>query len=99
MSYLMSKLLGGYPKGQADTFWINTTLFRTARSRTAHQALAALATMFYGRAHGEREIMRKGTRIYGETLPGLRADLTDPVEAFSFGTVASTTALSMYEVC
>ena len=74
--------------------WIALAL----KSNTSSLALSALATMFYGRAHRQPELMSRATRHYGKALPSLRDDLSGS-DGLSYKSLLSVTALTMYEVC
>ena len=93
ISFLLSRLFDGSNKFQSNGWWLVNAL----KSKTASMSLHALATMFYGRSHGQADIIARGVKRYTEALPCLRNDILGPV-ALSFGTLASTTALGMYEV-
>ena len=56
-----------------------------------------LATMFYGRANRQPEVIARAIRHYGKALPSLRHDLLNP-DGMSYGSLVSAATLTMYEV-
>jgi hypothetical protein len=97
LSFLIEKLFDGRNQIDRSGWWIATSHAITS-TKTPRLSLMALATMFYGRAHGLQDVVRKAKVLYGEALPSLRADIASSEEAWSFGTLASVTTLSMFEV-
>lgn len=96
-SFLIDRLFDNLLRYDANAWWAKSCL-SSAASYTERIALNALATVFYGAAHGLQELKVNAARLYAKALSTLRTDLVDPNHAFSFGTIAATTALSMYEV-
>jgi hypothetical protein len=75
-----------------STWWIYEA------SRQSPKALQALAFVFFGKANKEPSVSRMGMELYGESITGLRSDLTSPKSGPEFRILASMTALCMYEV-
>lgn len=62
------------------------------------KSLEALAAMFFGRVHELQEVKMEGLVLYSEALKELRAELAHINGNWSFRTLASMTALCLYEV-
>ena len=89
----MDKLSDGRHKYANSDWWI----LSAQDKHTPAIALDALITRFFGQAHSQAELVREGTAYYTQALSSLRQDLQGP-EAFSFGTLAATSTLSMFEL-
>lgn len=90
LSYLLNKLSEDQP-GPAKC-WIEGT------SSASRNALIALAAMVFGQAHDSRDTIVEARKAYGKALIDLRDTLSDAPRHKSFDTMASVTALCMYEV-
>lgn len=96
ISFLVGKVFKSRPHYECGVTsmavpWIE----EMAKSR--HKALDALATMFFGRAKGLQDVITKAVKLYGEAVLDMQVDLSKS-NAESFQTLASVTALCMYEV-
>lgn len=94
IAYLRGDLLDARPQAVNGVWWADARYTGTSRSRTPHKALLTLATTYFGQAH---DLTKREAILYTDVLAGLRADLADSRVAWSFGTLAATTTLSMYE--
>ena len=94
ISFLIQKMSDGrFHKYKDGDWWV----LAAQDSCTASIALDALTTKFFGRAHGQEELIVEGTWLYTKALQSLRTDLMGP-QAYSLGTLAATSTLSMYEL-
>ena len=93
ISFLVDKLSDGRHKYGNSDWWI----LQVQNSRTPAIALDALITKFFGQANFQKDFVTEGTKYYTQALSSLRKDLASP-EAFSLGTLAATSALSMFEL-
>jgi len=91
LSYLVKKLREDRA-GSAKSIWIEET------SRGSHNALNALATMVFGQAHRSRDTIMEARKSYGKALVDVRFALADASRYQTFDTLASVSALCMYEV-
>lgn len=106
ISYLFFKFFQGeheYPFKDAggDTCvlpreWI-PELEKTSQ-QTHQKAWHALAAVAFGNAHNKSDVVKYSFRLYGEALLELRCKLLSPDEWHTDSTLASMTALYIYEV-
>jgi hypothetical protein len=107
ISYLLSKLFEGndrYPLshtrvakcGSLPTEWIPELVEKARTPR--HKSWDALAAIVFGQAHKSRDVITDALRLYGHALPELREKLLDAKDRQTDSTLASVTALYMYEV-
>ncbi|KAI4150716.1 MAG: hypothetical protein LQ340_003941 [Diploschistes diacapsis] len=89
----MDKLSDGRRRYGNSSWWI----LQAQDSHTASLALDALSTKFFGQANLQDKVIVEGTKYYTQALASLRKDLAGP-EAFSIGTLAATSTLSMFEL-
>ncbi|MCJ1324414.1 hypothetical protein MMC10_001076 [Thelotrema lepadinum] len=93
ISFFIDKLYDGrHTYGNSD-WWI----LQVQDSHTSSIALDALVTKFFGQASLQKELILEGTKYYTQALSSLRQDLASP-NAFSLGTLAATSILSMFEL-
>ena len=93
ISFFVDKLWDGRHKYGNSDWWI----FQVEDNHTSSIALDALITKFFGQASLQEELILEGTRYYTQALSSLRQDLASP-NAFSLGTLAATSILSMFEL-
>jgi hypothetical protein len=101
VSFLTNKLSEGRAPVSRRDFtlqrrsWIEEI---SSKSNSTSNALDALAAMIFGQVHFSLPIIEEGLRSYGMAISNLRLSLLDSSHIKSFETLASVTALSMYEV-
>ncbi|KAH8589522.1 hypothetical protein B0O99DRAFT_636687 [Bisporella sp. PMI_857] len=105
MSYLVSKLFGEtrYPWNAAEETrcglpiaWI-TELVKTPQM-LRYKSWDSLAAIIFGQAHKSANVITNARRLYGQALVEIRNQLSDPDDRRAESTLASITALSMYEI-
>jgi hypothetical protein len=106
ISYLLFKLFerdNRYPSDtEAEsqcgmpTDWIPELVNTPQRPR--QKSWEALATVVFGQAHNDHGIMASALRLYGQALSEIRNKLSDANDRCADSTLASITALYMYEV-
>lgn len=105
MSYLVPKLFGeyGHPSNAAGEIrcglpidWI-CELVRTPE-KPRYKSWDALAAVIFGQAHNSYEVIANALKLYGQALAELRNQLSNPYDRRTDSTLASITALYMYEV-
>lgn len=106
ISYLVSRYFGGEntspfsvttasPCGLPKEW--TTELINTAQ-KPRHKSWNALAAIVFGKAHGNYEVITHAIGRYGQALLELRTQLSNPSKRYATSTVASITALYIYEV-
>jgi hypothetical protein len=58
----------------------------------------ALATMYFGRTHRQKDITLRGQDLYGQALISLNHDLQNTQSGLSLSAVTSALVLELYEV-
>lgn len=106
ISYLLSKLFEGkyrYPSNAAGksrcglpTDWM-PEMIKTPQNQR-HKSWDALAAIVFGQAHNSYNVITNALRLYGQALSELRNQLSNPNHWRTDRTLASITALYMYEV-
>lgn len=106
ISYLFFKLFGRdnrhswNAEAEADcgipTDWIPELVQTSQRPR--QKSWEALAAIFFGQAHNNHGVMISALKLYGQALSELRNKLSNPDDCGTDSTLASMTALYMYEV-
>jgi hypothetical protein len=108
ISYLLFKLFEGEDRysstsiiaakcGDLPTEWIPKFVQKPQKPR--HKSWDALAAIVFGQAHKRDDMIGDGLGLYGQALTELRENLENPEELKLDSTLASMTALYMYEVC
>ena len=99
-SHLLDKFFAtsvDYKDFSVNRSWMVSCLSKPKEYPTAALALKSLATSFFGRKHSQESILHDGATSYGQALLAVRRTLQDPVRAWSFDALATTTALNQYE--
>lgn len=107
ISYLLSKLFEGddlYPLDDTRTAkcgslpkeWTPELVANALKPR--HKSWDALAAIVFGQAHKSRDVITDALKLYGHALSELREKLSDAKDRQTDSTLASMTALYMYEV-
>lgn len=105
-SFLFLKVFGGDYGYSLDATWGSRCglpkdwipeLLKTPQEGR-HKSWDALATLFFGQAHNSSHVITNAHRLYGQALSELHSKLSDPNDWCSDSTLASITALYMYEV-
>lgn len=105
ISYLVSKWFEGehrYPLNAGEhrcglpIEWI-PELVKTSR-KPRHKSWDALAAIVFGQAHRSYDVTTDALRLYGQALSELRNQLSSPDDRRTDSTLASVTALGIYEV-
>lgn len=91
LSYDIGEIRCGLP-----TDWI-PELAKTLQ-RPRYKSWDALAAIIFGQAHNSHEAIAIALRLYGQSLSELRNELSSPDNRCSDSTLASITALYLYEV-
>jgi hypothetical protein len=106
MSYLVSKFFeegrhcplftpGESPCG-LPIEWTSELI--TTPQKPRHRSWDALAAIVFGQAHGNFDIITNALRLYGQALAELYSQLLDLDHRYSASTLASITALYLYQV-
>lgn len=106
ISYLLFKLFerenrcplnaAAAPQCGIPTDWIPELVKTTERPR--QKSWDALAAIVFGQAHNSHDVITSALRLYGQALSELRNKLSKPDDQCTDSTLASMTALYMYEV-
>jgi hypothetical protein len=84
------------PQCGIPTDWIPQLVKTTQRPR--QKSWDALAAIVFGQAHNSHDVITSALRLYGQALSELRNKLSNPDDRSTDSTLASMTALYMYEV-
>ena len=105
-SYLLSKLFEGKyrcPSGATEETqcglpadWVPELVNTPQKPR--HKSWDALAAIVFGQAHNNDDVITNALSLYGQALSELRSQLSNPDNRHGDSTLASITALYMYEV-
>lgn len=101
MSFLASKLLGkgGVGNNQHSPLCGMPARWLDKRDQAKkHKAWSALATIIFGLAHKSLDSITDSYAMYGQALSNIRTELSVPKNTWSEDTLASITALYMYEI-
>ena len=106
LSYLLSKFFEGNDPyllhaGQSSqcglpSDWIQE--LRNSGQKPRYKSWDALAAVVFGQAHNSHDVMKSALRLYGEALHELRSELSSLENWYTDSTLASITALYLYEV-
>jgi len=104
VSYLLMKLFeggdrdssGNIPCGSLPIEWIPQLVKTPGKPR--HKSWDALAAVVFGQAHRSHDVITNAFSLYGEALLELSSKLSIPHNQLNDSTLASMTALYMYEV-
>lgn len=99
VSFLTSKLSEGRAPVSGNGFTSEgTSWIEEISIKSTSNALNALAAMIFGLVHFSLPMVEEGRRSYGKAISNLRLNLLNSSHIKSFETLASVTALCMYEV-
>jgi hypothetical protein len=100
-SFTVSKLFFGTPEPYTyghPTSWLSAVSNMPNQSTMVKQSLQSLSAAFFGKMHGQRDIVQKGAMLYGKALAGLNKTLRDTNEAWSLDALVATVSLGIYEM-
>lgn len=98
ISFLVRKLSEDRPSYSGRDLALEKGSWIEVIPARSNSALSALAAIIFGQAQYSLSIVEEGRRSYGKAISDLRLNLLDSSKISSFETLATVTALCMYEV-
>ncbi|KAJ5248774.1 hypothetical protein N7468_000225 [Penicillium chermesinum] len=87
------------PSSPFSAAWVQVLLRDSKESPVlSHASIQALSTSFFGKVHGDRQIMQQGAAHYFRALRALQVDLQDPNRVTDDATLMAVLIMAIYEL-